>query len=115
MLKRLWMVAVGLLLAGAAVESQAAVISLWSFDSGSGSSPFNANTDFGTQTGSSATLSTSSAFQFIAGTTLSDPRGSPSAGSAFQFTTGSGGSFILQLSGANLSGFQVTYAGRNTT
>src|SRR5881409_531455 len=109
---RVLAVSLGLLLGGAALDSHAGLISLWSFDNSSATSPINANTDIGTQTGSAATLTIGANSTLAnAGTTLNDPRSSPSATFSLEFTANNG-SFILHLSGANLSGFQVSYAGK---
>jgi len=116
MLRKLWMFAMGPLLCGAAVESQGALISLWTFDSSSASSPITANSGIGAQP--TATLTTSGNTTLAnAGTTLNDPRtgtGFPAATFRLEYISGSGGNFTLHITGTALSSFQVSYAGENT-
>lgn len=82
----------------------AALISLWSFDTAPTSSPINPTIGSGSLTVLSGT------FGSTAGTTVNDPRTSPNASSAMNFTAA--GSFTLQVSGSGLSGFQLSYAGQ---
>lgn len=84
--------------------ANAALISLWSFDTAPTSSPINPTIGSGSLTVLSGT------FGSTGGTTINDPRTSPNASFAMNFT--SAGSFTLQVSGSGLSGFQLSYAGQ---
>src|SRR5206468_5970251 len=110
MWRRILLVSVGLLAGGTAFNSPGALISLWSFDDSSAASPITADSGIGLQPGATLTINGNNRLD-NAGTTLNDPRTSPSATFRLEYQGNSGKEFILHLSGAGLSSFQVSYAG----
>jgi len=110
MVREILWVSVGLLAGGTTFNSSGALVSLWSFDSSSATTPITADSGIGSQPGATLAFAGNTRFD-NAGTTLNDPRTSPSATFRMEYQASSGKEFILQLTGANLSGFQVSYAG----
>jgi len=103
-----------LLVVGFAHTTDAALISFWGFDTAPTTSPITATSGVGSQPSATLTVNTG-AFGSTTGTTVNDPRGTPAATFALQFTASGGGSYTLQLSGTGLSSFTITYAGRKDT
>ena len=82
--------------------ANAALVSFWSFDSS------NTTPTSGTQSGT-ATLTTSATATFVTGTTINDPRPSPTATPAIEITSGT---LTIHVSGTGLSSFVITYTGQ---
>jgi len=101
MLRKLWMVAVGLLLAGVVVECNAGVVATWNFDGGLPANPYAAD--------SSDTFLLSSAnlnyFMASSSVTATAPAGSgnPATGKALEIgTTSKSQSLNTSISGGNV-------------
>src|SRR5260370_743394 len=111
MVREILLASVGLLAGGTTFNSSGALVSLWTFDDSSAASPIAANSGIGSQPGATLTTDGNNRLDH-AGTTINDPRGgSASATFGLEYQGNSGKQFILQLTGANLSSIQVTYAG----
>ncbi len=108
-MKRIFGWAIGLLLLGATLTSQAGIIALWTFDGGStgvDQNPVTLNTDPNYQNGASLSSSVSISTLFL-GSPSGDPRTSP--GSPNYGIAQTGGTLTLLISGNGFSGFQLAY------
>jgi len=97
-------IAIAIICLCSVATSQAALIALWSFDSSSTAPASGA----GSQAGSASMITTGTS-NYTTGTTLNDPRPSPTVSPAIAWNS-VGGSFTLQISGSGLTNFSVTYA-----
>src|SRR5437867_2127660 len=114
-LRRILLVSVGLLVGGAAVNCYGGLIALWSFDGSSGTT-----IDTTPQSGSGSLTLTKESSEIIqagTGTTLNDPRPSPTVTADTQFMNNHGNShtytILIQITGtASLQDYMVTYAAK---